>query len=358
MPVVYKVECHEGPGASVKLEEGCILGIGNPLLDIIAHVPEEVLSKYGLKPNDAILAEEKHMPLYEELVASYNVEYVAGGATQNSIRVAQWLAQSEGATSFIGSVGTDKFGGVLRKACEDSGVKACYYETAEKPTGVCAVVVQDKERSLCTKLEAANEYKHSHTLSEPIQQVIKKAKIIYIASFFLTVPEGPETIMEVAQHAAAENKIFSMNLSAEFLIDFFAEPMNKAIPYMDFIFANETEAAKFGQKQGWEGDLCEVAMKLAGMPKASGARPRCVVFSQGSEPTIVAFNGTVTKYPVPPLNRELLVDTNGAGDAFVGGFLARLAAGFPILECVRSGHYAARVIIQRGGCTTPPQPDI
>lgn len=66
-----------------------LLGMGNPLLDISANVKEDLLRKYCLKPNDAILAEEKHMSLYDVLVTDYNVEYTAGGATQNSLRVAQ-----------------------------------------------------------------------------------------------------------------------------------------------------------------------------------------------------------------------------------------------------------------------------
>jgi adenosine kinase len=37
--------------------------------------------------------------------------------------------------------------------------------------------------------------------------------------------------------------------------------------------------------------------------------------------------GKVTSYPVDKLAKELLVDTNGAGDAFVGGFLSQLAHG-------------------------------
>jgi adenosine kinase len=45
--------------------------------------------RYNIKANDAILAEEKHMPLYEELVQKYKVHYIAGGAAQNSIRGAQ-----------------------------------------------------------------------------------------------------------------------------------------------------------------------------------------------------------------------------------------------------------------------------
>lgn len=50
-----------------------LVGMGNPLLDISADVPDEVLSKYGLTPDNAVLAEEKHMPLYKELVDSYEV---------------------------------------------------------------------------------------------------------------------------------------------------------------------------------------------------------------------------------------------------------------------------------------------
>jgi len=46
-----------------------------------------------LKLNDQILAEEKHVPMYKELAAMSEVEYIAGGATQNSIRIAQWMLQ-------------------------------------------------------------------------------------------------------------------------------------------------------------------------------------------------------------------------------------------------------------------------
>jgi len=34
------------------------------------------------------------------------------------------------------------------------------------------------------------------------------------------------------------------------------------------------------------------------MPKANGSRPRMVVFTQGSQPTIVAVEGKVQLYPV------------------------------------------------------------
>ena len=55
--------------------------------------------------NNAILAEEKHVPIYAELIEKYSVEFIAGGATQNSMRVAQWVAGKPGMTTMIGCIG-------------------------------------------------------------------------------------------------------------------------------------------------------------------------------------------------------------------------------------------------------------
>ena len=74
-------------------------------------------------------------------------------------------------------------------------------------------------------------------------------------------------------------------------------------------------------------------------------------FFQGPEKTIVATSEKATSYPVPKV--DSLVDTNGAGDAFVAGFLSQLALNKPISECVQAGHWAAGVIIQNPGCTFP-----
>lgn len=38
--------------------------MGNPLLDMQVRDGEELLKKYDLKSNDAILAEEKHFPMF------------------------------------------------------------------------------------------------------------------------------------------------------------------------------------------------------------------------------------------------------------------------------------------------------
>lgn len=71
-------------------------------------------------------------------------------------------------------------------------------------------------------------------------------------------------------------------------------------------------------------DVKEIALKTAALPKEDEGRPRIVVFTQGEHPTIIVQDGKATEYPVIPLKEGELVDTNGAGDAFVGGQSRRI----------------------------------
>ncbi|KAA3453384.1 adenosine kinase 2-like [Gossypium australe] len=222
--------------------EGILLGMGNPLLDISAVVDEDFLKKYGIKLNDAILAEDKHLPMYEEMTKKYEVEYIAGGATQNSIRVAQWMLQIPGATSYMGCIGKDKFGEEMKKNSKLAGVNVHYYEDGTAPTGTCAVCVVGGERlvatiacseiliSLVANLSAANCYKSEHLKKPENWALVEKTKYFYIAGFFLTV--SPESIQLIAEHAAAKNKVFMMNLSAPFICEFFRDVQEKALPWV------------------------------------------------------------------------------------------------------------------------------
>lgn len=66
---------------------------------------------------------------------------------------------------------------------------------------------------------------------------------------------------------------------------------------------------------------------------------------------ILAHDDMVKEFPVVHLRKEQLIDTNGAGDAFVGGFLAQYIEGQPLDVCIKCGIYTATEIIKRSGCT-------
>ena len=79
------------------------------------------------------------------------------------------------------------------------------------------------------------------------------------------------------------------------------------------------------------------------------------------QPTVIASCGSggsasALAVTVPPVPYAEIVDTNGCGDAFVGGFLSCLVGvdaddhGAKILECVVEGHRCAGLILRQRGC--------
>lgn len=153
------------------------MGMGNPLLDISANVTQELLDKYELKLDTAILAEDKHQPLYKELVDKYDVQYIAGGATQNSMRVAQWmLKDKKGMVAFMGCVGDDDYGRHLEECASKDGVCVHYMKDSTTPSGTCAALIVGGERSLVANLAAANNFKPSHLETEKAKEIVESAK--------------------------------------------------------------------------------------------------------------------------------------------------------------------------------------
>ena len=343
-------------GEAMAVQEGALFCIGNPLLDISTEVDGAYLLKYDLKDNDAILAEEKHLPIYKDLVDNYTVEYMAGGAGQNAIRVAQWMLNSKKRfiATYIGCIGDDEFGKKLNEVATKDGVKVHYLKNKEHPTGTCAVLINSKVRSLVANLGSANHYTYNHLASPENWALVEKANIFYIAGFFLTV--SPESIMSIAKHALEKNKLLVLNLSAPFIPMAFKDALLEVLPYVDILVGNELEGAAVSDSLGYgTKDLEEVAKRLAAHSKENKNRERIVIITQGPGDVIVYRNGEVTKYPILPIKEEDIVDTNGAGDAFVGGLLSQLVQGQPFDRCMEGANFTAHTVIMQSGCTFPSE---
>ncbi len=58
---------------------------------------------------------------------------------------------------------------------------------------------------------------------------------------------------------------------------------------------------------------------------------------------------TIREFNVVEVDPTLIQDTNGAGDSFAGGFLARIVEGASVEEAVETGHAWAAKVIKRAG---------
>ncbi len=101
-------------------------------------------------------------------------------------------------------------------------------------------------------------------------------------------------------------------------------------------------------------DIVKISKHIAQLPKKNTQRPRYVVFTQGADETVVAksSNGeeaTVETFTVPKFDASSIVDTNGAGDAFAGAFVAGLVQGKDISASVDLGHWLAQLCLKENG---------
>ncbi|KAL0567019.1 adenosine kinase [Marasmius crinis-equi] len=330
-----------------------LFAMGNPLLDIQVTNGEKLLEKYSLKSNDAILAEEKHAPIYDEIVKEHKVTYVAGGAAQNAARGAAYVLPPNSVV-FTGCVGDDDLAEQLKAANKREGLDQVYLVKKGEKTGACAVVITGQDRSLVTTLRAAEKFEKSHLSSPEVAPLIEGAKFFYVEGYFLT--HGTESALEVSQKSSAAGKTFVLNLSAPFIPQFFSAQLQQVLPYTDIVIANETEAEAWASATGHADpkNLAAVAKSIATLPKSNSSRPRIAVITHGAEATTVvnaAEPDNAKTYPVYKLQTSDIVDTNGAGDAFAGGFVGALIAGKTIDEAVEAGHKMGSMCVQLVGPT-------
>uniref|UniRef100_A0AC34RML1 Adenosine kinase n=1 Tax=Panagrolaimus sp. JU765 TaxID=591449 RepID=A0AC34RML1_9BILA len=335
-----------------EIPEGVLIGMCNPLLDFQATVGKDFLDKYGLKENDAILADEKHLPLFSELQNEYEVDYIPGGAAQNVLRTFQWIVNKPNRTVFFGAVGNDEYGQKLKEKATSAGVNVHYQVNQDVKTGTCAALIYKHHRSLAAHLAAANTFTIDHLDKPENIAAVEKAQFYYITGFFITV--CPEAILRVAKHAAEHNKVVMFNISAPFVSQFYGPTLAEILPYVDIFFGNEEEVKAYAKCNDLNTeDITEIAKKLAEIPKVNSARQRLVVVTQGPDPVITVHDGKLEEFPVHQLTEDQIVDTNGAGDAFCGGFVSQYVQGKTLKECVEVGCYAAREVITQQGCTFP-----
>lgn len=208
-----------------------------------------------------------------------------------------------------------------------------------------------------TKLGAANHFKIEHLQTPELKSLLDKAKVNYISGFFLTV--SPPSALHVFKQATAAGKINVLSLAAPFICQFFDGPLKELIPYADYVVGNEHEGMAFGAKWGFgttQEELPEIAKKLCDLPKENRNRSRTVIFTQGPGDALIVRDGVVRSFPVIPCPKEDIVDLNGAGDAWLGGFLSQLVHDKPLEVCVAAANYAANVVIKRAGCSFPEKP--
>ena len=96
-------------------------------------------------------------------------------------RLARWIFSYRFLWLFnlLSDLGNDKSCDTLEKVSEEAGMVVKYQKSSQHPTGKCAVLITGQDRSLVTKLDAANHFTPAHFEDKANWALVESAKIYY-----------------------------------------------------------------------------------------------------------------------------------------------------------------------------------
>ena len=247
-----------------------------------------------------------------------------GGKGANQAVAAARMARS-GVARMAGAAGDDAFGAQARANLEANGVDAAFVAQVEAPTGCAFIVVDAAGENAITVASGANR--------EARQDVVPDAALAGGVTLALQM-ETPwrESAALAARVRAAGGRVV-WNL-APAPADLDAPTLRAILAATDFFIVNEHEAMDAARALGLAAD--DFLAAAAALARAGGVT--CVVTAGGEGAWVAARDAPPAHVPAAPAK---VVDTTGAGDAFVGAFAAMIDEGRAPPEAARIACRAA-----------------
>ncbi len=245
-----------------------------------------------------------HFPAPGETVVGDSVTYGLGGKGANQAVAA---ALTGAPTAFLGCVGSDETGPRLVEALRDRGVLTEPMAVVDGDTGTAHITVDSHGENTITIVPAANRGVSPERVSRASRDGFGGAAVV-VAQGEIPV----ETIEELARGVAASPARFVLNLAPA------AEVSGECLSLADVLVVNESEARAVIQRHGLP-DRGSPAATLTGIVPAA-------VVTLGGEGSEIATRADARPTRIDATRAEKVVDTTGAGDAYVGVFAACLAS--------------------------------
>lgn len=219
-------------------------------------------------------------------------------------------------------------------------------------TGTCLALSHGEDRSLTANIGAALKIQKAF-VTENVKNLVQHPQFYYIEGFFL--PEKIQICRFLYERYANHPSVkLITNLNAPYIVKTFPKDITWLAKKADIVFGNRDEFEELASINGFQtmedqlSDLLSNSEKDKIIVVTDGASP--VFFYKGNSKNIES-----DLVNVPPVNVKDIVDTTGAGDSFVAGFLFALIEGKPIRECVELGCEISAKVIKVTGCNLPKQ---
>ncbi len=309
-----------------------IVGIGNALVDILAHEDDVFVEETGFGKGGMNYVDSDVIDKMISLTSGTPV-VVPGGSACNTII---GVGKLGGKARFIGKCAQDNMGDLFKKELQNSHVDPLLM-TSASPTGrVLSIVTPDAQRSMFTFLGAASEL----VPGEIAECSFLDAAVVHIEGYLLF---NNELMIKALSRAKEDGAMVSLDLASYTVVESEKALLETLVTeYVDILMANEDEAAAF------TGHIDERKAIEALAEKA-----RIAVLKIGERGSYIAHDGTIVK--IDSMGKGSARDTTGAGDLWASGFLFGLTQGYGIEMCGRIASACGYEVCQVVGAAIPDE---
>ena len=258
---------------------------------------------------------------------SLNESYPGG----NPVNVAVYIKRLGGESSYTGAVGTDSFGKIMISAIQNKGVDTSHVQVLDGKTAVTHVDIVDGDRVFGKYEEGVlADFK----LREQDISFIKKHDLAVTGIWGMIEDELPLISKEIPVAFDFANK--------------FANPIvEKAIPYVTYAFFSFDEESRNEFRQKYhsmglkEKENCTEQLKEF-MKAMQQKGPKVIIATLGKNGSIGYDGNSWYRFGIIECK---VVDTMGAGDSFIAGFLYGILNGLNVQDSMEAGAQNSAVTI-------------
>ncbi|KAG4072768.1 hypothetical protein HA402_005245 [Bradysia odoriphaga] len=326
------------------------IAFGNSLVDQSVKVPNhDILKRYNLNPNELGECSPEILSNIIRDVRHENLEVQVhlGGSALNTCRLLRAIdvcydARQTARILFCGAIGVDDNGQFVERQLKELDIETFLQTDPTESTGTCICLIHKEDRCCYANIGASKHFQANDKLTDKLKAIvnIQERAVVYIEGFFLT--ERSQVCRSIIQQFSERNSnvTLAVNLSAPYLVENNIADVNFLVEQADIVFGNKDEfevLAKCNQIN----TVIEFVYSMSESLNAN-ARNKIIVITDGNQPieiyTLVMNESFKWEtLDVRVVKQQDVIDTTGAGDAFVAGFFHAYLRQDAIKDCVKFG---------------------
>lgn len=270
---------------------------------------------------------------------SYPLEQISMTIGGDAINEATIISRLGHKTALMSRLGNDAVGRFILEACEKNGIDAQSIRLdPDVDTSInVGLVTDDGERTFVTN---RNGSLWKTTIDDVDFSRFPEARLLSLASIFNNPLLDGAALTRIFEEAKAQEMIICADMIKPRLGEKL-DDISEALSYVDYFFPNCEEA----ELMTGEAELEAIAQKFL------DCGVKHVVIKTGKRGCYLA-TADGKRIGIPAVKGVKAIDTIGAGDNFVSGFISAILEGQDLVSCARFANATASVSVESIGATT------